>query len=78
MPAADSFPYTVRLVSDIQESNGSTSMATVCGCSLALLDAGVPIRTPVTASGVGLISEGDEWERGGLGDGNDHEPIYAG
>ena len=62
MPAADSFPYTVRLVSDIQESNGSTSMATVCGCSLALLDAGVPIRTPVTASGVGLISEGDQWE----------------
>ena len=62
MPAVDSFPYTVRLVSDIQESNGSTSMATVCGCSLALLDAGVPIRTPVTASGVGLISEGDQWE----------------
>jgi polyribonucleotide nucleotidyltransferase len=62
MPAVDSFPYTVRLVSDIQESNGSTSMATVCGCSLALMDAGVPIRTPVTASGVGLISEGDQWE----------------
>ncbi len=62
MPAVDSFPYTVRLVSDIQESNGSTSMATVCGCSLALLDAGVPIRTPVTASGVGLISEGDQYE----------------
>ena len=62
IPAVDAFPYTVRLVSDIQESNGSTSMATVCGCSLALLDAGVPIRTPVTASGVGLISEGDEWE----------------
>jgi len=62
MPAVDSFPYTVRLVADIQESNGSTSMATVCGCSLALLDAGVPIRTPVTASGVGLISEGDQYE----------------
>lgn len=62
LPAVDSFPYTIRLVSDIQESNGSTSMATVCGCSLALLDAGVPIRKQVTASGVGLISEGDRWE----------------
>ena len=62
LPSVDSFPYTIRLVSDIQESNGSTSMATVCGCSLALMDAGVPIRAPVTASGVGLISEGDKWE----------------
>ena len=62
VPSVDSFPYTIRLVSDIEESNGSTSMATVCGCSLALLDAGVPIKNPVTASGVGLISEGDEWE----------------
>ena len=62
VPAVDSFPYTIRLVSDIEESNGSTSMATVCGCSLALMDAGVPIKNPVTASGVGLISEGDDWE----------------
>lgn len=62
VPGVDSFPYTIRLVSDIEESNGSTSMATVCGCSLALMDAGVPIKNPVTASGVGLISEGDEWE----------------
>ena len=62
VPSVDSFPYTIRLVSDIEESNGSTSMATVCGCSLALLDAGVPIKNPVTASGVGLISEGDDWE----------------
>ncbi|MFC1526521.1 polyribonucleotide nucleotidyltransferase [Candidatus Latescibacterota bacterium] len=62
IPAVDSFPYTIRLVSDIQESNGSTSMATVCGSSLALMDAGVPVKTAVTASGVGLISEGDQWE----------------
>ena len=62
LPGVESFPYTIRLVSDIQESNGSTSMATVCGCSLALMDAGVPIRKQVTASGVGLISEGDQWE----------------
>ena len=58
IPAVESFPYTIRVVADIQESNGSTSMATVCGASLALMDAGVPIKTPVTASGVGLISEG--------------------
>ncbi len=61
IPAVDSFPYTVRLVSDIQSSNGSTSMATVCGSSLALMDAGIPIKSAVTASGVGLISEGDEY-----------------
>lgn len=62
IPTVDSFPYTVRLVSDIQSSNGSTSMATVCGCSLALMDAGVPIKAAVTASGVGLISEGSQYE----------------
>ena len=61
IPTVESFPYTVRLVSDIQSSNGSTSMATVCGCSLALMDAGIPIKSAVTASGVGLISEGEEY-----------------
>ena len=61
LPTVESFPYTVRLVSDIQSSNGSTSMATVCGCSLALMDAGIPIKSAVTASGVGLISEGEEY-----------------
>ena len=61
IPSVDSFPYTVRLVADIQSSNGSTSMATVCGCSLALMDAGIPIKAAVTASGVGLISEGDDY-----------------
>ena len=62
IPTVESFPYTIRIVSDIQESNGSTSMATVCGATLSLMDAGVPIKAPVTASGVGLISEGDDWE----------------
>ena len=62
VPTVESFPYTLRLVADIESSNGSSSMATVCGASLALMDAGVPIKTAVTASGVGLISEGDEWE----------------
>ncbi len=61
VPVVESFPYTVRLVSDIQSSNGSTSMATVCGSSLALMDAGIPIKSAVTASGVGLISEGEEY-----------------
>ncbi len=62
IPAVDAFPYTIRLVSDILESNGSTSMATVCGCSLALMDAGVPIKSAVSGAGVGLVKEGDEWE----------------
>jgi len=62
IPTVESFPYTIRLVADIQSSNGSTSMATVCGCSMALMDAGVPIKAPVTASGIGLISDGDEYE----------------
>ena len=61
IPTVESFPYTVRLVSDIESSNGSTSMASVCGCSLALMDAGIPIKAAVTASGVGLISEGEEY-----------------
>ncbi|MBI2503105.1 MAG: polyribonucleotide nucleotidyltransferase [Candidatus Latescibacteria bacterium] len=62
IPAIDAFPYTIRLVSDILESNGSTSMATVCGCSLALMDAGIPIKSAVSGAGVGLVKEGDEWE----------------
>ncbi len=62
IPAVDSFPYTIRLVSDITESNSSSSMASVCGCSLALMEAGIPIRTHVSGAGVGLVTEGDDWE----------------
>jgi polyribonucleotide nucleotidyltransferase len=60
LPAYDDFPYTIRLVSDILESNGSSSMATVCGSSLALMDAGVPIKAPCAGVAMGLIKEGDE------------------
>jgi len=59
MPTREEFPYTIRLVSDILESNGSSSMATVCGGSLALMDAGVPIKEPVAGIAMGLIKEGD-------------------
>jgi len=59
LPNNESFPYTVRLVSDILESNGSSSMASVCGGSLCLMDAGVPISEPVSGIGMGLIKEGD-------------------
>ena len=59
LPAKKDFPYTLRLVSDILESNGSSSMATVCGGSLALMDAGVPIKEPVAGIAMGLIKEGD-------------------
>lgn len=62
IPTVDSFPYTIRLVSDITESNSSSSMATVCGCSMALMDAGVPVKSAVCGAGVGLVMEGDEWE----------------
>src|SRR5690606_16639225 len=55
LPQADQFPYTVRVVSEITESNGSSSMATVCGTSLALMDAGVPIAKPVAGIAMGLI-----------------------
>jgi len=58
LPAKDEFPYTVRLVSEITESNGSSSMATVCGSSLALMDAGVPLKRPVAGIAMGLILEG--------------------
>ncbi len=60
LPAYDDFPYTIRIVSDILESNGSSSMATVCGSSLALMDAGVPIKNPCAGVAMGLIKEGDE------------------
>ena len=61
MPLEDEFPYTVRVVSDILESNGSSSMATVCGGCLALMDAGVPIKSPVAGISMGLVMEGDNY-----------------
>ena len=61
MPSAEDFPYTVRIVSEITESNGSSSMATVCGSSLALMDAGVPLKAPVAGIAMGLIKEGNEF-----------------
>jgi len=60
MPAEDKFPYTVRIVSDIMESNGSSSMASVCGGCLSLMDAGVPIKAPVAGIAMGLIKEGEK------------------
>ncbi len=60
IPSKDKFPYTLRIVSEILESNGSSSMATVCGGTLALLDAGVPIKEPVAGIAMGLIKEGDQ------------------
>ncbi len=61
MPETSQFPYTVRVVSEITESNGSSSMATVCGASLSLMDAGVPIKRPVSGIAMGLILEGDKF-----------------
>jgi polyribonucleotide nucleotidyltransferase len=61
MPDMDSFPYVIRVVSEITESNGSSSMASVCGTSLSLMDAGVPIKAPVAGIAMGLIKEGDEY-----------------
>ncbi|HEU4548088.1 MAG TPA: polyribonucleotide nucleotidyltransferase [Rhizomicrobium sp.] len=61
LPKKDEFPYTIRVVSEITESNGSSSMATVCGTSLALMDAGVPIRKPTAGIAMGLILEGDRY-----------------
>ena len=60
IPNEDNFPYTIRIVSDILESNGSSSMASVCGSSLALMDAGVPIKCPIAGIAMGLIKEGDK------------------
>ncbi len=61
LPSKDEFPYTIRLLSDITESNGSSSMATVCGGSLALMDAGVPLKRPVAGIAMGLILEGKDF-----------------
>ena len=60
MPSGEDFPYTVRIVSDILESNGSSSMATVCAATLSLMDAGVPIKKPVSGIAMGLVKEGNE------------------
>lgn len=60
LPVVDAFPYTIRVVSDIMESNGSSSMATVCGGSLSLMDAGVPIKSSVAGVAMGLIKEGEQ------------------
>ena len=59
IPAQESFPYTLRLVSEALSSNGSTSMASVCGSTLALMDAGVPIKAPVAGIAMGLITDGE-------------------
>jgi len=61
MPSMEEFPYTVRVVSEITESNGSSSMASVCGSSLALMDAGVPVKAPVAGIAMGLVKEGDKY-----------------
>ncbi|HEX3432211.1 MAG TPA: polyribonucleotide nucleotidyltransferase [Rhizomicrobium sp.] len=61
LPEREQFPYTIRVVSEVTESNGSSSMATVCGSSLALMDAGVPMRRPVAGIAMGLILEGDRY-----------------
>src|SRR3546814_4970062 len=61
MPTMEEFPYTIRIVSEITESNGSSSMASVCGSSLALMDAGVPIKAPVAGIAMGLVKEGDNY-----------------
>ena len=61
MPSIEAFPYTVRVVSEITESNGSSSMASVCGSSLALMDAGVPVKAPVAGIAMGLVKEGERF-----------------
>ncbi|MDG1437913.1 MAG: polyribonucleotide nucleotidyltransferase, partial [Emcibacteraceae bacterium] len=61
LPTKEDFPYTIRIVSEITESNGSSSMATVCGSSLSMMDAGVPLKRPVSGIAMGLIKEGDDY-----------------
>ena len=61
LPSNDQFPYTFRVVSEITESNGSSSMATVCGTSMSLMDAGVPIEKPIAGIAMGLIKENDDY-----------------
>jgi len=60
LPKHDDFPYTIRIVSDVLESNGSSSMASVCGALDALMDAGVPVSRPIAGIAMGLIKEGDD------------------
>jgi polyribonucleotide nucleotidyltransferase len=61
LPTQDAFPYSIRVVSEITESNGSSSMASVCGASLALMDAGVPVKAPVAGIAMGLVKEGEKF-----------------
>lgn len=61
LPSSDKFPYAIRVVSDITESNGSSSMASICGASLALMDAGVPVKAPVAGIAMGLVKEGNRF-----------------
>jgi polyribonucleotide nucleotidyltransferase len=61
LPSNEEFPYTIRVVSEILESNGSSSMASICGASLSLMDAGVPVKDPVAGIAMGLVKEGDEF-----------------
>src|SRR5690606_7708467 len=60
IPPEEEFPYTIRLVSEVLESNGSTSQASICGSTLALMDAGVPIKAPVAGIAMGLVKEADQ------------------
>jgi polyribonucleotide nucleotidyltransferase len=62
LPGKEAFPYTIRIVSEVLESNGSSSMATVCGSTLSLLNAGVPIRKSVAGIAMGLVKEGERFE----------------
>ena len=61
MPSHEEFPYTIRIVADVTESNGSSSMATTCGASLALMDAGIPVKAPIAGIAMGLIKEGEKF-----------------
>ena len=62
LPTAEEFPYVIRVVSEITESNGSSSMASVCGTSLALMDAGVPLKAPVAGVAMGLVKDGERYK----------------
>src|SRR5213076_1911740 len=61
IPAAEDFPYTIRIVSETLESNGSSSMGSICASALALMDAGVPVKAPVGGIAMGLVKEGDDY-----------------
>ena len=60
IPSEEEFPYALRLVSEVLESNGSSSMASVCGSTLSLMDAGVPIKAPVAGIAMGLVTQGEQ------------------